>query len=53
MEEGIKEIEEMEEKADEQHDDRIYGILGLTKEIRKQSEYRYHHAYLVRKARQE
>lgn len=33
MEEDKREMKEIEEKADQKHDDLMYGILGLTEEI--------------------
>lgn len=53
VEEDKKELKEMERKADEKHEDFMYGILELTEEIREQSERRSHDAFLEREARKE
>jgi len=55
--EGIKsdkeELKEIERKQEEKHEDLMRGILGLTEEIREQSEMRSHDAYLEREARKD
>ena len=53
MEEDKKEMNEMEEKADQKDDDFMYSILGLTEEIREQSKRSSHDAYLEWEARKE
>jgi len=53
VKEDKKELKELERKAEEKHEDVMYGILGLTEEIREQSERRSHDAYLEREARKE
>lgn len=53
MEEDKKEMNEMEEKADQKDDDLMYSILGLAEEIREQSERSSHDAYLEWEARKE
>ncbi|KAG0134990.1 hypothetical protein HOY82DRAFT_537120 [Tuber indicum] len=54
---GIKndkeELKEIERKQDQKHEDLMQGILGLTEEIREQSERRSHDAYLEREARKD
>ena len=55
--EGIKsdkeELKEIERKQEEKHEDLMKGILGLTEEIREQSEMRSQDAYLEREARKD
>lgn len=53
IEEDKKEMNKMEEKADQKDDDLMYSILGLTEEIWEQSERSSHDAYLEWEARKE
>ncbi|RPA89031.1 hypothetical protein L873DRAFT_1895843 [Choiromyces venosus 120613-1] len=46
MREDKEEMKELEAKHDQKHEDLMRGILGLTDEIREQSEQRSHDAYL-------
>ena len=48
-----EELKELERKAEQKHEDIMLGILGLTDEIREQSERRSHDAFLEREARKE
>ncbi|KAG0644748.1 hypothetical protein HOY80DRAFT_938778 [Tuber brumale] len=55
--EGLKsdkeELEEIERREDKKHEELMRSILGLTKEIRDQSEKRSYDAYLEREVRKE
>jgi len=53
MDEDKEEMRELEAKHDQKHEDLMRGILGLTDEIREQSERRSHDAYLEREARKD
>jgi len=46
-------MKELEAKQNQKHQDVMGGILGLTDEIREQSEWRSHDAYLEREARKD
>lgn len=46
-------LKELERKAEKKHEDIMFGILGLTDEIREQSERRSDDAFLEGEARKE
>ncbi|KAG0640995.1 hypothetical protein HOY80DRAFT_762625 [Tuber brumale] len=48
-----EELEEIERREDKKHEELMRSILGLTEEIRDQSEKRSYDAYLEREARKE
>ncbi|KAG0129990.1 hypothetical protein HOY82DRAFT_540461 [Tuber indicum] len=53
MKEDKEELKELEAKQDQKHEDLMRCILGLTDEIREQSERRSHDAFLEREARKD
>ncbi|KAG0135116.1 hypothetical protein HOY82DRAFT_600890 [Tuber indicum] len=53
MRQDQAELEELQVKQDQKHEDLMWGILGLTDEIREQSKRRSHDAFLEREARKE
>ncbi|PWW73651.1 hypothetical protein C7212DRAFT_365755 [Tuber magnatum] len=53
MKEDKEELKELEVKQNQKHEDLMRCILGLTDEIREQSERRSHDAYLEREARKD
>ena len=53
MKKDEEELREIEERQEEKHEDLMHAILGLTDEIREQSERRSHDAYLEREARKD
>ncbi|KAG0634847.1 hypothetical protein HOY80DRAFT_1058800 [Tuber brumale] len=53
MRDDKEELEELQAKHDQKHEDLVRGILGLTDKIYEHSECRSHDAFLEREARKE